>query len=267
MQDPHVPELEPEPLPRPQLGPAWREGPLERVRRFAGDPRVGAIALVLVALGAGVAWYRADTAGDARTSASSPAATDARTTGASGSSRPPSSGTQTSPVAASSEVATGSGTTTGSRAANIVLVHVAGAVVHPGVVQLKAGSRVIDALEAVGGGVPGADLDRLNLAAKLTDGERVAVPKIGEQPPAEIPNGAAAGAGITSVPTSDAPLDLNSATPAQLDELPGIGPSLAASIVAERTKRGGFGSVNDLRSVRGIGDGRFADLAPLVHVG
>ena len=161
MQDPNVPE--PAPLPRPQLGSAWREGPLERVRRFASDPRVGAIVLVLVALGAGVAWYRADTAGDAQTSASSPAATDARTAGASGSSRPAGSATQTSPVAASpvaasSEVATASGTKTGGRASSqVVVVHVAGAVVHPGVVQLKAGSRVIDALEVVGGGVPGAD--------------------------------------------------------------------------------------------------------------
>jgi competence protein ComEA len=126
---------------------------------------------------------------------------------------------------------------------------------------------VIDALEAVGGGVLGADLDRLNLAAKLTDGERVAVPKVGEQPPAEILGDGAAAGGAAGTPTAGAPLDLNSATPAQLDQLPGIGPSLAAAIVAERTKRGGFGSVNDLRSVRGIGDGRFADLAPLVHVG
>jgi competence protein ComEA len=93
------------------------------------------------------------------------------------------------------------------------------------------------------------------------------VPKVGEQPPAEILGDGAAAGGAAGTPTAGAPLDLNSATPAQLDQLPGIGPSLAAAIVAERTKRGGFGSVNDLRSVRGIGDGRFADLAPLVHVG
>jgi competence protein ComEA len=287
-----APRPQPGPLTRPAPSSAWRDGPWERIQRFAMDPRVGAVFLVLLAVVAGVAWYRTDTAGDAgagvtrspgtartstgtvasraaslspatRTPASSPAATDAGASGSSGSSgasgpsRPSSSGTTTGSRAASS----------GSTKVSVVVVHVAGAVVHPGVVQLRAGSRVIDALEAVGGGVLGADLDRLNLAAKLTDGERVAVPKVGEQPPAEILGDGAAAGGAAGTPTAGAPLDLNSATPAQLDQLPGIGPSLAAAIVAERTKRGGFGSVNDLRSVRGIGDGRFADLAPLVHVG
>lgn len=269
---PDAPRSDPALLMRPAPSSAWRDGPWERMQRFAMDPRVGAVFLVLLAVAAGVAWYRTDVsapaatgAGTARsssatqTSALSPAATDTGATGASGS-----GGT------ASSETTTGDGNVssggTGSKG-RVVVVHVAGAVVHPGVVQLRAGSRVIDALEAVGGGVPGADLDRLNLAAKLTDGERVAVPKIGEQPPAEILIDSAGAGGVAGTPTADAPLDLNAATLAQLDELPGIGPSLAAAIVAERTKRGGFGSVNDLRSVRGIGDGRFADLAPLVRVG
>ncbi|MCU1458380.1 MAG: comEA [Actinomycetia bacterium] len=295
-----APHPEPAPFARPAPSSPWRDGPWERVRRFTMDPRVGAVFLVLLAVAAGVAWYRTDTAGDAgiarspatKTSRSSAAADPAGATGASGSSRPPSPGTKAAQATQTSESAvpagdagatgpSGSsrpaspGTQSGSRASGgsagtkgkVVVVHVAGAVVHPGVVQLRAGSRVIDALEAVGGGVFGADLDRLNLAAVLVDGERVAVPKIGEQPPAEIPSGGGVAGGPAAAPTVDAPLDLNSATLAQLDELPGIGPSLAAAIVAERTKRGGFGSVNDLRSVRGIGDGRFADLAPLVHVG
>ena len=273
-----APRPQPGPLTRPAPSSAWRDGPWERIQRFAMDPRVGAVFLVLLAVAAGVAWYRTDTAGDAGAGVTrSPGA--ARTSTGTVASRAASlsPATRTSPAATDADASGSSGSSgssgpsrpssSGSTKVSVVVVHVAGAVVHPGVVQLRAGSRVIDALEAVGGGVLGADLDRLNLAAKLTDGERVAVPKVGEQPPAEILGDGAAAGGAAGTPTAGAPLDLNSATPAQLDQLPGIGPSLAAAIVAERTKRGGFGSVNDLRSVRGIGDGRFADLAPLVHVG
>ncbi|MEP6626036.1 MAG: helix-hairpin-helix domain-containing protein [Acidimicrobiia bacterium] len=153
------------------------------------------------------------------------------------------------------------GTTTTTRPA--VLVHVAGAVVRPGLVRVPAGSRVADAIAAAGGGVPEADLDRLNLAAKVVDGQRIPVAKIGE------PAVPAAGGGDATVPEAaggSGPVDLNAATPAQLDTLPGVGPSLAAAIIAERERRGGFTSVDQLRDVRGIGDKRFADLKPLVSV-
>jgi len=124
---------------------------------------------------------------------------------------------------------------------------------------------VIDAVEAVGGAVAGGDLDRLNLAAKLADGQRVFVPKVGEADPgasggAEAPTGAGSG----GAPTPSAKVNLNTASQAQIEELPGIGPTYAQSIIAERERRGGFKSVNELRSVRGIGDKRFAELAPLL---
>ena len=99
------------------------------------------------------------------------------------------------------------------------------------------------------------DLDRLNLAAKVTDGERVYVAKVGQADPGVVDGG---GVGVK--------VNINTATQAQLEELPGIGPTYAQSIIAERERRGGFTSVNDLRSVRGIGDKRFAELAPLVTV-
>jgi competence protein ComEA len=150
-------------------------------------------------------------------------------------------------------------------------VHVAGAVTHPGVVELRPGARVIDAVEAVGGALADGDLDRLNLAAKVTDGERVYVAKIGQADPGVLggdaggtsaaPGGSPSGGGATG-----AKVDLNTATQAQLEELPGIGPTYAQAIIAERERRGGFTSVNDLRSVRGIGEKRFAELAPLVTV-
>jgi competence protein ComEA len=147
-------------------------------------------------------------------------------------------------------------------------VHVAGAVARPGVVDLRAGARVIDAVEAVGGAQPEGDLDRLNLAAKVSDGQRIFVAKAGEADPAAA-MGDATGAADSGSPATGAPdgkVNLNTATQAQLEELPGIGPTYAQAIIAERQRRGGFTSVNDLRSVRGIGDKRFADLAPLVTV-
>ena len=150
-----------------------------------------------------------------------------------------------------------------------IAVHVAGAVNHPGVVQLRAGARVIDAVEAVGGALADGDLDRLNLAAKVSDGQRVYVAKVGQADPGAIgdPNAVASGAnGAGADGTPAAKVNLNTATQAQLEELPGIGPTYAQSIIAERQRRGGFTSVNDLRSVRGIGDKRFAEVAPLVTV-
>ncbi len=128
---------------------------------------------------------------------------------------------------------------------------------------------MIDAVEAVGGALADADLDRLNLAAKLVDGERVYVPKVGQSDPGVV----ADAGGVSATPgaasggaTAGGKLNLNTATEAQLEELPGIGPTYAQAIIAERQRRGGFKSVNELRSVRGIGDKRFAELAPLVTV-
>ncbi len=146
-----------------------------------------------------------------------------------------------------------------------MIVHVAGAVARPGVVELALGARVIDAVEAAGGGLPEADLDRLNLAAKIADGERVLVQRIGDPAPS---GPADTGAPDVSTPgaTSGGLLNLNAATLDQLDELPGIGPVLAAAILTERDQRGGFKSVNELRDVRGIGEKRFADLRDLVAV-
>jgi competence protein ComEA len=137
-----------------------------------------------------------------------------------------------------------------------VIVHVAGLVADPGVYELPAGSRVVDALEAAGGAQPGADTSGLNLARVLVDGEQVAVgvPR--------APDGA--GAGTSSDPS--APLDLNTATADQLDELPGVGPVLAARIMAWREEHGGFTAVDELLEVSGIGSATYAEIAPLVRV-
>ena len=146
-------------------------------------------------------------------------------------------------------------------------MHVAGAVVQPGIVRLRRGARVVDAIEAAGGARPEADLDQLNLAAKVADGQRIGVGIPGR--PAVGAIGSAGGATATTDGFSDPSgglLNLNTATQAEIELLPGIGPVLGAAILRERDERGGFRSVDELRSVRGIGEKRFADLRDLVTV-
>lgn len=143
---------------------------------------------------------------------------------------------------------------TAVRVGPTVVVAVAGAVRRPGLFTLPAGARVADALRAAGGVRPGVSIGLLNLARRLVDGEQVVVGAAA--PPAGGPAPASGGPGP--------PLDLNTATVAQLDALPGIGPVLAARIVAYRTQHGAFRSVDQLRDVTGIGDAKFADLRSLV---
>jgi len=218
----------------------------DRLHLLRGDARAGVALLVVVAAVAGYLWYRAG----AGSSAGAPPARVAAT-----SSRAPST---TTPAPATGAVPGGE-----HRGGRLV-VHVAGDVTKPGVVGLPGGSRVIDAVEAAGGGLPDADLDRLNLAAKVVDGQRILVQKIGEPP---APADPAAVPGDPTGATGGGPINLNTATAAQLDDaLPGIGPTLAAAIIAERDRRGGFRSVNELRDVRGIGEKRFADIKDKVTV-
>ena len=135
----------------------------------------------------------------------------------------------------------------------------------PGSCASRAGARVVDAIDAAGGGLPDADLDRLNLAAKVADGQRVAVALIGAPAPVEAGRRAAA----TGTGERGRPRARSTSTPrrrSQLEELPGIGPSLAAAIIAEREKRGGFQAVSELQDVRGIGELRYADIKDLVSV-
>ncbi|HET9444032.1 MAG TPA: helix-hairpin-helix domain-containing protein, partial [Acidimicrobiales bacterium] len=150
-----------------------------------------------------------------------------------------------------------------------VYVHVAGAVVHPGLYRLRDGARVAGALDAAGGPTPGADLDAVNLAARLADGERLYVPRPGETaPPAAGPapaSAASAGAG-SGVGVPGRLLDLNRASPEELDALPGIGPATAAAVVAHRQEHGPFRSVDELVDVRGIGEAKLATIRPLVRV-
>ena len=134
-------------------------------------------------------------------------------------------------------------------------VDVVGAVRRPGLYRLREGARVADAVQRAGGPSRKAQLELVNLAALVADGEQVAVPRRG----AAVVAGGAAGGDAAS-----GPVHLNSATVEQLDTLPGVGPVTAEKIVTYRQSHGGFGSVDELDAVPGIGPARLADLRGLV---
>jgi competence protein ComEA len=147
--------------------------------------------------------------------------------------------------------------------ARLIYVHVAGAVNRPGLYELPQGSRVDDAVKAAGGATADADLDSLNLAAKVRDGDKVLVPKKGGASGGVAMAGGAAGAAGSA---QGAVINLNTATLADLDTLPGIGPALAQRIVSYRDAHGGFRTVDDLQNVPGIGPKKLAELRDLVTV-
>lgn len=140
----------------------------------------------------------------------------------------------------------------------VLVVHVAGAVTEPGVVEVPHGTRVADAIERAGGATAEADLDALNLAAPVADGQQVYVPREGEEVPP-----VSSGAGSA---TADTVLNLNTADAAALETLPGIGPAIAGRIMAWREEHGAFVSVDALTNVSGIGPATLERLRDLVTV-
>ncbi|MFZ9706707.1 MAG: ComEA family DNA-binding protein [Ilumatobacteraceae bacterium] len=177
----------------------------------------------------------------------------------------------------------------GTTAPARVAVHVVGAVNAPGVYHLESGARADDALRAAGGANANADLRRVNLAAAVHDGAQLYIPRVGERMPADLPvssagsapNGAAGNVGAAgnsatagsstagnAASTSTLPLiiDLNLATAADLDRLPGVGPSTAKAIIDHRTRNGPFASIDDLLKVKGIGPAKLAEIRPWVRV-
>lgn len=175
-----------------------------------------------------------------------------------------------SPATATPASGATAGGTAGGMAGGAVVVDVVGQVARPGVVTVPAGARVVDVLAAVGGALPGAEVQRLNLARVVADGEQIFVPKPGETPPASIPaapnatGGAASGAGGGSGPS--ALVDLNTADAAALDGLPGVGPILAQRILDWRKEHGRFSTVDELGEVTGIGDKLLEQVRPKVRV-
>ncbi len=136
-----------------------------------------------------------------------------------------------------------------------LFVNVVGAVRRPGLYRLTDGSRVADAVTRAGGPTPKAQIELLNLAARIADGEQIVVPRRGLANPSAAASGGAVAAG---------PVHLNSATLEQLDELPGVGPVTAQKILDYRQQHGAFGSVDELDAIAGIGPARLEQLRGLV---
>jgi competence protein ComEA len=141
------------------------------------------------------------------------------------------------------------------RTTQLVVVDVAGAVRRAGLYRLPRGSRIADAVARAGGATPRAELDLVNLAAPLADGEQILVPTRGAP---------ATGGGGSGAAAPTAPVDLNSATVEQLDTLPGVGPVTAQKIVDYRQAHGPFTSVDELDAIPGIGPARIENLRGLV---
>ena len=172
----------------------------------------------------------------------------------------------------------------------IITVHVAGAVKNPGVYRLKYGSRINDGLVAAGGATSAANLDVINLATVLNEGEQIYVPKRGEKPHV-ITNrpqaggvggaagaggaagvggvggaGGAAGVGGATNGAASQQININLASVVELEQLPGVGPATAKAIVAYREKFGAFLKVEDLLKVRGIGPAKLSEILPRARV-
>jgi competence protein ComEA len=154
---------------------------------------------------------------------------------------------------ASTGPASTSSTAAPAAAAGPLLVHVVGAVLHPGVYELAAGARARDAVKAAGGATRRAVLEGLNLAAPVADGEQVVVPVKGQASQA------------AATPSKPAIVRLNQADVAALDTLPGVGPATAQRIIAWRDEHGPFGSVEDLLDVPGIGESKLAAMRDLIE--
>lgn len=143
-----------------------------------------------------------------------------------------------------------------------IVVDAGGAVVHPGLYRLNAGARVADVIDAAGGTTPDADKDVLNLAERLTDGQRIYVVKIGQTLPPDVVAMTSSGSG-SSAPTV---VDVNSATAQQLESLPGVGPATAQAIISYRSEHGHFASIEDLALVKGIGPAKLGQLKDFARV-
>lgn len=142
-----------------------------------------------------------------------------------------------------------------------MFVHAAGAVQNPGVYRFAGGARVVDLLFAAGGVAPNADLGRVNLASLLSDGSQIFFPFVGKDPPSLTVGSSAEADSETS-----GPLDINTAAASALQDLPGVGPVIAAAIEEHRKNNGPYDSVESLLKVSGIGPAKLEQLRPHVSV-
>lgn len=176
------------------------------------------------------------------------------------------------PIAEVSPLVSTTTTEPSGTVAAVIVVDVAGAVARPGPIRIGGGARVEDAIHAAGGPVGEADLERVDRAARLHDGERIYVPRRGQTEVPQVLGPTATGSpgGATDGSATDAAtggvVDLNTADATALETLPGVGPSTAQAILDHRREQGRFASVEDLLDVKGIGPAKFAAIKPHVTV-
>lgn len=161
---------------------------------------------------------------------------------------------------------TSEGSSSKASAAAEVYVDVDGAVVTPGVYRLREGARVAQAIDAAGGLTPEADVAGLNRASKVVDGQKIYVPHVGEQQTVDVVAGSGPGEASAGASVASDLVNINTANASELQTLSGIGPSMAQSIIDERTKNGAFASVDDLMRVSGIGEKKLAKIKDCICV-
>lgn len=167
-------------------------------------------------------------------------------------------------VSAAARADVSAASSAGQDGADTLFVHVTGAVGNPGLVELTCGSRVADAIEAAGGVTEDADLDLVNLARKVADGEQVHVYLRDEQVDVVSTEVLKGQQSVSAV--SPGLVNVNVATQVELEALPGIGPSTAQKIIADREANGPFSTVQDLTRVSGIGEKKLESISALVCV-
>ena len=150
----------------------------------------------------------------------------------------------------------------------ICIVHISGAVNQPGVYQLTEGERIIDAVKMAGGEMESANIDAVNLAAHLYDGQKIVLPFILEDNEDEVNQNALANEEFRQhdYSLSSSVLNLNAVTSNQLETLPGIGPALAERILSYRKNHGLFRNIEDIMNVSGIGEKRFESIKEYITV-
>jgi competence protein ComEA len=268
---PHAPDAELPPVADRVARIRWRARLRARVSArlhvTAFDPgRRGVAVLVVLALvgASGGAWYFLRAAPHVQTADADPPADG-------GSARSPTE--SIAPTDGFVPVGVGvlpSALPSPSKASELV-VDVVGKVAKPGVITLPPGSRIVDAIAAAGGALPHTDLTALDLARKLSDGQEIFVGVPPPSGPAAMSAGGVVGDGTdvgidAAAGSSDAIVDINTATEAELETLPGVGTATAEKILAWRTQHGRFTSVTQLQQVSGIGPAKYAALAGRVKV-
>ena len=154
---------------------------------------------------------------------------------------------------------------------NVIIVHIAGEVKNKGILTLPEGARIADAVEAAGGETKEADLDAVNLAYVLQDGQKIYIPNKNEKQEEKAYITTESGNNIISQGENNSKggntkVNINEASQSELETLPGIGPSIASRIIEYREQNGKFSEIEDLQNVKGIGDAKFADIKDLVVV-